>query len=130
MAVAHYLEALAWQREVAKLHAIFGGKNPHPNFVVGGVPCAISSPPCSKPGQGAAFSTAARTRTAVNMVGLQTVQNIIKQMREFVDQVYVPDTLAIAGFYKDWAGAGRRPRQFPVASATSRRKASGTPTPS
>ena len=37
MAVAHYLEALAWQREVARLHTIFGGKNPHPNFVVGGV---------------------------------------------------------------------------------------------
>ncbi|MBD3814421.1 MAG: nickel-dependent hydrogenase large subunit, partial [Betaproteobacteria bacterium] len=30
MAVAHYLEALAWQRDVVKLHAIFGGKNPHP----------------------------------------------------------------------------------------------------
>jgi hydrogenase large subunit len=40
MATAHYLEALAWQRDVAKLHAIFGGKNPHPNFCVGGVPCA------------------------------------------------------------------------------------------
>ncbi|MGE5154173.1 MAG: nickel-dependent hydrogenase large subunit, partial [Bdellovibrio bacteriovorus] len=32
MAVAHYLEALAWQRDAARLHAIFGGKNPHPNF--------------------------------------------------------------------------------------------------
>jgi len=41
MAVAHYLEALAWQRDVAKLHTIFGGKNPHPNFLVGGVPCPI-----------------------------------------------------------------------------------------
>ena len=39
MAVAHYLDALAWQREVAKLHTIFGGKNPHPNFLVGGSPC-------------------------------------------------------------------------------------------
>ena len=45
MAVAHYLDALAWQRDVAKLHAIFGGKNPHPNFLVGGVPCAISVHP-------------------------------------------------------------------------------------
>jgi hydrogenase large subunit len=42
MAVAHYLEALTWQRDVARLHTIFGGKNPHPNFVVGGVPTAIS----------------------------------------------------------------------------------------
>ena len=41
MAVAHYLDALAWQRDVAKLHAIFGGKNPHPHFLVGGVPSPI-----------------------------------------------------------------------------------------
>ncbi len=99
MAVAHYLDALAWQREVAKLHAIFGGKNPHPNFLVGGVPCAISvnSEHEGRGGEGA---------TALNMVGLGKVQDIINQMRTFVDQVYVPDTLAIAGFYKDWAAQG------------------------
>ena len=39
-------------------------------------------------------------------VRLHTVQNVISQMREFVDQVYVPDTLAIAGFYKDWFTQG------------------------
>ena len=44
--------------------------------------------------------------TAVNMVGLQVVQNVIASMREFVDQVYVPDTLAIASFYKDWGAQG------------------------
>jgi hydrogenase large subunit len=27
-------------------------------------------------------------------------------MQEFVDQVYLPDTLAIAGFYKDWGSRG------------------------
>jgi len=99
MAVAHYLDALAWQREVAKLHAIFGGKNPHPNFLVGGVPCAISvnSEHEGRGGEGA---------TSLNMVGLGKVQDIINQMRTFVDQVYVPDTLAIAGFYKDWAAQG------------------------
>lgn len=96
MAVAHYLEALAWQREVVKLHAIFGGKNPHPNFVVGGVPSAIS---VHTTGGG-------QDATALNMTGLQTVQNVIRQMRDFVDQVYVPDTLAIAGFYKDWGAQG------------------------
>jgi hydrogenase large subunit len=94
MAVAHYLEALAWQREVVKLHTIFGGKNPHPNFLVGGVPCAISLDGGSKGG------------TAVNMDGLAQVKNVIDQMRAFVDQVYIPDTLAIASFYKDWAKQG------------------------
>ncbi len=100
MAVAHYLEALAWQRDVVKLHAIFGGKNPHPNFVVGGVPSAISVHTAIE------NKVAGQSGTAVNMVGLQTVQNVIKQMTEFVDQVYIPDLLAIAGFYKEWGGIG------------------------
>jgi hydrogenase large subunit len=102
MAVAHYLEALSWQRDVVKLHAIFGGKNPHPNFVVGGVPSAISVQTSAGP-QNVGGGQAA---TAVNMVGLQLVQNVIKQMQEFVDQVYVPDLLAIASFYKDWGAIG------------------------
>jgi hydrogenase large subunit len=106
MAVAHYLEALAWQRDVAKLHTIFGGKNPHPNFVVGGVPSAISIHP-QHVGQGAGpHLRGGQDATSVNIVGLQTVQNIIKQMQQFVDQVYVPDTLAIASFYKDWGAQG------------------------
>ena len=104
MAVAHYLDALAWQREVVKLHAIFGGRNPHPNFVVGGVPSAISVHTASEPG--GRRGRGGQDATALNMVGLQTVQNVIRLMREFVDQVYVPDTLAIAGFYKDWASRG------------------------
>ncbi len=90
MAVAHYLEALAWQRDVARLHTIFGGKNPHPNFLVGGVPCAIDL----------------NSDSAINAKRLAQVQGIISQMREFVEQVYIPDTLAIAGFYKDWGGRG------------------------
>jgi hydrogenase large subunit len=90
MAVSHYLEALQWQREVSKLHAIFGGKNPHPNFLVGGVPCAIDLD----------------SDSAINAERLSKVQDIITQMQAFVDQVYVPDTLAIAGFYKDWGAQG------------------------
>ncbi|ODV04564.1 MAG: hydrogenase [Thiobacillus sp. SCN 63-57] len=106
MAVAHYLDALAWQRDVVKLHTIFGGKNPHPNFVVGGVPSAISIQPGVGQGQGGPHYRGGQDATALNVVGLETIQNVIRQMREFVDQVYVPDTLAIAGFYKDWAGRG------------------------
>jgi hydrogenase large subunit len=106
MAVAHYLDALAWQRDVVKLHAVFGGKNPHPMFLVGGVPCAISIDP-NHPGQGnGPHFHGGNSGTALNVVGLQTVQNAINQMRSFVDEVYVPDTLAIAGFYKDWFKQG------------------------
>ncbi|NTV47654.1 MAG: nickel-dependent hydrogenase large subunit, partial [Chlorobiales bacterium] len=41
IAVAHYLEALEFQKEIIKIHTIFGGKNPHPNYLVGGMACAI-----------------------------------------------------------------------------------------
>ena len=90
MAVAHYLEALAWQRDAARLHAIFGGKNPHPNFVVGGVASPIDL----------------NSDSAINAKKLAEVQTVITAMRQFVDQVYVPDTLAIAGFYPDWFQRG------------------------
>jgi hydrogenase large subunit len=90
MALAHYLEALAWQRDVARLHAIFGGRNPHPNFVVGGVPCPIDL----------------NSDSAINSKKLAQVQTTIQSMQAFVDQVYLPDTLAIAGFYTDWAARG------------------------
>ncbi|NIR59635.1 MAG: nickel-dependent hydrogenase large subunit [Gammaproteobacteria bacterium] len=100
MAVAHYLEALAWQREVAKLHTIFGGKNPHPNFVVGGAPVGISID-----AEGGGRGAGGRG-TAVDVVGLQKVQDIIARMRTFVEQIYIPDTVAIASFYKDWFKQG------------------------
>jgi hydrogenase large subunit len=86
IAVAHYLDALVWQREVAKLHAIFGGKNPHPNFLVGGVPSPIDL----------------NSDSAINSKRLAQVQDIINSMKSFVTQAYVPDTLAVASFYKDW----------------------------
>jgi hydrogenase large subunit len=90
MAVAHYLEALSWQRDVAKLHTIFGGKNPHPNFVVGGVACPIDL----------------NSDSAINAKRLAQVQEIINKMQVFVDQVYIPDLLAIASYYKDWGSRG------------------------
>jgi len=90
MAVSHYLEALAWQRDVARLLTIFGGKSPHPNFVVGGVPSPIDL----------------NSDSAINAKRFSQVQDIITKMRNFVDQVYIPDTLAIAGFYKDWGMRG------------------------
>jgi hydrogenase large subunit len=90
MATAHYLEALEWQKEIVKVHAIFGGKNPHPNFLVGGMACAINLDDAS----------------GLNAERLAMVQKLLIQGKEFVEQVYVPDVLAIAGFYKDWGAIG------------------------
>ena len=93
MAVAHYLEALDFQKEIVKVHTIFGGKNPHPNWLVGGMPCAINLD-----GVGAVG--------AINMERLNLVKSIIDQTKEFIEQVYIPDLLAIASFYKGWLHGG------------------------
>ena len=49
MVVAHYLEALDFQKDVIHIHTIFGGKNPHPNWLVGGVPCSLNITPTARP---------------------------------------------------------------------------------
>lgn len=93
MAVTHYLEALDFQKEIVKIHTIFGGKNPHPNWLVGGVPCAININDTGAVG-------------AINMERLNYVKTIIDQSREFIEKVYIPDLLAIASFYKGWGYGG------------------------
>ncbi len=90
MAVTHYLEALEFQREIVKIHTIFGGRNPHPNWLVGGMPCSFSLD-----GTG-----------GINMEWLNLVSSIIDRSIEFVDKVYIPDLKAIASFYKDWTYGG------------------------
>ena len=90
LAVSHYLDALEWQKELVKIHAIFGGKNPHPNYLVGGVPCSFNLEDVN----------------AINTERLNQVGSLIKDAIEFVEQVYVPDLLAVAGFYKDWGAIG------------------------
>jgi hydrogenase large subunit len=88
--VAHYLEALEWQKEIIKVHTVFGGKNPHPNYLVGGMPCSINLDEAN----------------AINAERLALVGGLLKQARDFVEQVYYPDLLAVAPYYLDWAGIG------------------------
>jgi hydrogenase large subunit len=90
LAVSHYLQALDWQRDVIRLHTVFGGKNPHPNFLVGGMASAIN------------LDEAA----TINTVRLAELSGMIARARAFVEQVYWPDLLTIAGFYKEWGAIG------------------------
>ena len=90
LAVAHYIEALDWQKDVIQIHTIFGGKNPHPNFVVGGVPMPIDL----------------NSDTALNAERLSIIRDSITRIIEFVDQVYIPDLLAIAPYYLEYASLG------------------------
>lgn len=91
MATAHYLEALEWQKDVIKIHAILGSKNPHPQtFLVGGM--AIPIDPDSQ--------------NALNADKLIEIKRLLLRAKEFVEKVYIPDLLAVASFYKEWAAIG------------------------
>lgn len=85
MATAHYIEALKLQAKAARMHAIFGAKNPHlQSLVVGGVTCVADLTP---------------DRIAEFLY-------VCNETQEFVNKVYIPDLLAVASFYKDWGAIG------------------------
>ncbi len=90
MAVAHYLEALKWQKEIIKIHTVFGGKNPHPNYIVGGMASAI----------------AMQSDNAINMEKLNLVRDLIQGASNIVENLYIPDLLAVASFYPEWTQYG------------------------
>lgn len=85
IATAHYLEALHLQVKAARAMAIFGAKNPHTQFtVVGG----CTNYDALRPERIAEFVT------------------LFKEVKKFVDEVYIPDLLTVASYYKDWAAIG------------------------
>jgi len=91
MAVAHYLEALDWQRDVIRMQAMLGAKNPHPQtWLVGGM--AIPVDPNSQ--------------FALNAGSIALMNELSQKALAFVEKVYIPDLLAVASFYKDWAAIG------------------------
>ena len=91
LAVAHYLEALDWQREFIKIHAILGGKNPHlQSFLVGGMATPVDP----------------NSQASLNIGTIDALRALTAKGRDFVNRVYLPDVLAVASFYKDWAGYG------------------------
>jgi hydrogenase large subunit len=90
LGTTHYLEALEWQKEIVRVHTIFGGKNPHPNYLVGGAPCAVNIDDAN----------------AINIERLSYVKKLLDDAKTFVEQVYIPDLLAVASFYKDWGAVG------------------------
>ncbi len=95
MAVAHYLEALDWQRDVIRIHAVLGGKNPHPQtYLVGGMASAIDP----------------NSPETINLERVAFIRERVRTMRAFVEQVYLPDVKAVAGFYPEWwdLGGGHR----------------------
>jgi len=92
LAVAHYIEALEFQKDYIRIHAVLGGKNPHlQTYLVGGM--AASMDP-DEPG------------ATINTERITFLTELAGKAQQFVDQVYVPDVLAVASFYRDWFGRG------------------------
>jgi hydrogenase large subunit len=93
MAVSHYLESLDYQRKATQALGIISGKNPHiQNLSVGGVTTAINPD----------------SDSALNMERLYWIKQLIQEVRGFIQQVYLPDVVAVGALYKDWLpyGAG------------------------
>jgi len=91
MAVAHYLEALDWQRDVIRMQALLGAKNPHAQtYLVGGMSIPVDP----------------NSQNALNAGSIAFMLELAKKAHEFVEKVYIPDLLAVASFYKEWANYG------------------------
>jgi len=91
MAVAHYLEALEWQKDIIKIHAILGSKNPHlQTYIVGGMAVPVDP----------------NSQNALNAGSIAYMKELATKAQTFVEQVYIPDLLAVASFYKNWAAIG------------------------
>jgi len=92
LAVAHYVEALEFQRDYIRIHAVLGGKNPHlQTYLVGGMSTAMNPD---------------EPQATINPERTTFLAELASKAQAFVDQVYIPDVLAVAGFYRDWFGRG------------------------
>jgi len=81
--VAHYLKALDIQRDLAKMQAIFGGKNPHPqSIVVGGVTCV---------------------QDIKNPARIALYKQLLLEGRDFIKRAYLPDVYMAGTMYADEA---------------------------
>jgi quinone-reactive Ni/Fe-hydrogenase large subunit len=81
--VAHYLEALDIQRDMAKMQAIFGGKNPHPqSIVVGGVTCV---------------------QDIQNPARIALFKDLLQLSSKFIKRAYLPDVYMAGTMYADEA---------------------------
>lgn len=79
IALSHYLKCIEVQRDVAKLMAIFGGKQPHPqSFVVGGVTCV---------------------RDLLDPSRLSEWKTRFLNMKDFIEGAYYPDILMAAKMF-------------------------------
>jgi len=92
----HFMEALDWQKHMVRIQTFLGGKNPHPNFLVGGAPLPVDM----------------NSPTAMNITMLGEIKKAIGEIRQFVREVYIPDLIMLASYYEDWFHKGKGVMNF------------------
>jgi Ni,Fe-hydrogenase I large subunit len=98
LGVAHYLEALTFQREFIRIDAVLGAKNPHlQTFLVGGMTTSLDPNEPQAP---------------INPERIDFMVQVAQTAKTFVDQVLIPDVLAVAGFYQEWFHLGEGPGNY------------------
>jgi hydrogenase large subunit len=98
IAVAHYLEALEWQRKFIRIHALLGAKNPNlQTYLVGGMTTTMDPDV---------------PEAVINTESLTFLRELVRSVETFVTQVYVADVLAVAPFYLDWFKIGEGTHNF------------------
>ena len=93
IAVAHYFQALDYQRTANKIVSVLGSKTPHiQNLAVGGVANPINLD----------------SQSTLTLERLAYIKSIIDELGDFVRKVYMVDVAAIGAMYADWTqyGAG------------------------
>jgi len=107
LVLAHYLEALEWQRSVSRIQTLLGGKSPHPQtFLVGGMALAPEWTGPRRPLGEHPWGTGRTTPAALSREGLAEIRALIEHATSFIDGVFLPDALLIASHYPEWAGIG------------------------
>jgi Ni,Fe-hydrogenase I large subunit len=83
-AIAHYLQALEMRRKAHEMLAVFGGRMPHELGIMPGG--ATAKPTVDK---------------------ITSYASRIKELQSFIDNVYIPDVLAVAEGYKEYFSIGK-----------------------
>jgi hydrogenase large subunit len=106
--LVHYLDALDWQRRFMRIQALIGGKSPHPQtFLVGGMAVAPVWGGPSRGGSGEhPVLTPEESPGALSEAGLAEMADLIASARTFIDQIHLPDVLALARAYPEWSKLG------------------------
>jgi hydrogenase large subunit len=112
--ISHLVDALDWQANFMRIHALLGGKDPHPQtFLVGGM--ALVPPwggPSPRANRGHPDVPERNSPDPLSDEGLNLVDQLLATAGVFVSQVLLPDVQLLASAYPEWAAIGAGPGNY------------------